>query len=196
MDQPILGSARIEPTLGVGSYGLGLARCGLCDLSPDACLCGQRAEELDIKPDIPSSPVAMGATDDCGLCTSESFCACRAAAEANSNTFSASFSLSLNIPSSPPAPPQALPSATSAVSLRKKSLTAVGPTSATVAAPAVALKLRRRPAAKQSVWALDNVPAGESRAEAVCTGDPKNCDACRDDSFGEYNTHLRHDSIS
>ncbi|BEI80660.1 hypothetical protein CcaverHIS002_0111890 [Cutaneotrichosporon cavernicola] len=58
-------------------------------------------------------------------------------------------------------------------------------------APAVPLRLRARAAAKQSVWKLDNVPAGQSRAEAVCTGDPSNCDACRNDRFGqEFCGHL------
>jgi hypothetical protein len=62
---------------------------------------------------------------------------------------------------------------------------------AQIAAPAVPLRLRARPAAKQSVWKLDNVPAGQSRSEAVCTGDPSNCDACRNDSFGrEFCGHL------
>lgn len=146
--------SRVEPTLG-------FARCGLCDLAPESCLC--EAVEEDIKPIIQRSPSPLDFQEDCGLCTNDSFCACRAGASASS----ISGSSYVNYPSSPG------PGASPAKS------------SAQIAAPAVALKLRRRPAAKQSVWALDNVPAGTSRVEAVCTGDPSNCDACRNDSFGK-----------
>jgi len=187
--EPVLGPARIEPTLGMNT--LGLSRCGLCDMSPEACLCRPTVEEeIDVKPDISSPVPATMDMTDCGLCTSESFCACRAAAAASSsNVFADSFSLSVQIPSSPPVPSKAVPLKSKAASMTLSGPLSATPTSAaptaTVAAPAVALKLRRRPAAKQSVWTLDNVPAGTSRAEAVCTGDPSNCDACRNDSFGE-----------
>ncbi|ORY25644.1 hypothetical protein BCR39DRAFT_543531 [Naematelia encephala] len=43
---------------------------------------------------------------------------------------------------------------------------------------AVPLRLARTGKAKVSVWALQTVQ------EAVCTGDPQNCEACRNDSFG------------
>ncbi|CAK9784297.1 hypothetical protein CC85DRAFT_296224 [Cutaneotrichosporon oleaginosum] len=135
-----------------GSFVVGSPRCGLCDLAPTACLC---APEEDIKPVIPRSPSPHDTAMDCGLCTSSSFCACRAGAAA----------------AAAPDPPLVA--------------------QAQIAAPAVPLRLRARPAAKQSVWKLDNVPAGQSRSEAVCTGDPSNCDACRNDSFGrEFCGHL------
>ncbi|TXT15961.1 hypothetical protein VHUM_00464 [Vanrija humicola] len=60
-----------------------------------------------------------------------------------------------------------------------------------IAAPAIPLRLRSRPAKRQSVWSLENVPSGTSRKEAVCTGDPSNCDACKNDKFGqEFCGHL------
>lgn len=144
-------------------------KCGLCELAPEACIC--QTEEEDIKPVIPRSrsrsPTPLDDSPDCGLCTNSGFCACRAGAAASSSAGS-----DTSLPFPPPKPQPA-------------------PQAAQVAAPAVPLRLRARPAAKQSVWKLDNVPAGTSRAEAVCTGDPSNCDACRNDSFGrEFCGHL------
>lgn len=153
---------RLDSTLPMST--LSPSRCGLCDQFPEACLCNGAAhmhQDEDVKPVIPRSPSPGPAPADdpgCGLCTSESFCACRAG-------------LNLGASISLPPPVASAPAASASIG---------------IAAPAVALRLRSRPAAKQSVWALDNVPAGTSRKEAVCTGDPSNCDACRNDSFGEY----------
>jgi hypothetical protein len=181
-DCPCQQQSAAEPTLSARDLTLGMVdrsasdRCGLCDLLLGACICRPQARQLpqdeDIKPDI-SSPVAMDNTD-CGLCTSESFCACRAAAEA-----SAADNFLVPEVSTPVPPARALP-----LRRKKDAAAAAAASTATVAAPAVALKLRRRPVAAQSVWALDNVAPGTARTEAVCTGDPSNCDACRNDSFG------------
>ncbi|GMK57511.1 hypothetical protein CspeluHIS016_0403450 [Cutaneotrichosporon spelunceum] len=141
------------------------ANCGMCHMSSLDCVCNEPQVE-DIKPIIPCSPspprdtlAIMNMDLDCGLCTSSSFCACRAG-----------LAFTNDIPA--PAPPVPAPPVQ-------------------IAAPAVPLRLRVRPAAKQSVWTLDNVPADQSRAEAVCTGDPSNCDACRNDTFGqEFCGHL------
>lgn len=149
-------------------------RCGLCDLAPEACLCS--AVEEDIKPIIPRSPRSSPGPDDspdCGLCTASEFCACRAGASA---TAAASSGPSSGISAAPPPPPKAKPLPT---------------LSAGIAAPAIPLRLRARAAKRQSVWSLENVPSGTSRKEAVCTGDPSNCDACKNDKFGqEFCGHL------
>ncbi|BEI88460.1 uncharacterized protein CcaverHIS019_0111780 [Cutaneotrichosporon cavernicola] len=140
------------------------ANCGMCDMSSLDCVCNEPEIE-DIKPVIPRSPSpppdTLAIMDmDCGLCTSSSFCACRAGLALVNDTVASA-------PATVPAP------------------------LVQIAAPAVPLRLRARAAAKQSVWKLDNVPAGQSRAEAVCTGDPSNCDACRNDRFGqEFCGHL------
>ncbi|KAL1413069.1 hypothetical protein Q8F55_000818 [Vanrija albida] len=162
--------ARMESTLAGPPSS---PRCGLCDLAPEACLCN--AVEEDIKPVIPRSRESSPGPDDspdCGLCTATDFCACRAGAAAAASSGPAS-----GISAAPPPPPP-----------KTKPLPTL---SAGVAAPAIPLRLRTRPAKRQSVWSLENVPSGTSRKEAVCTGDPSNCDACKNDSFGrEFCGHL------
>lgn len=58
---------------------------------------------------------------------------------------------------------------------------------------AAAVPLRKRSTGavpnRKPVWALESgvVPVGETLVqgkEAVCSGDPRNCDACRNDTFG------------
>ncbi|KAL7420777.1 hypothetical protein Q5752_004729 [Cryptotrichosporon argae] len=137
------------------------ASCGLC-ASLDECLC------VETKPDIPSTPVralaalvplespTRGMEDHgCGLCTSAEFCACRANAD--------------------PSPPTV------------RALIESGTAVIMASTGAVPLRLKSR-AKKASLWTLDNVLvsplASSPPGEAVCTGDPNNCDACRDDKFG------------
>lgn len=45
---------------------------------------------------------------------------------------------------------------------------------------AMRLRLKTRTGPKTTLWAIE--PVGKK--EAVCSGDPSNCEACRDDSFG------------
>ena len=49
---------------------------------------------------------------------------------------------------------------------------------------AVALPLKRkRGTVKTSIWEI--LPAAPQKGAAVCSGDPEDCDACRNDTFGE-----------
>ncbi|ODO10144.1 hypothetical protein I350_02372 [Cryptococcus amylolentus CBS 6273] len=143
------------------------AACGFCH-SNDECLC--RAVEEDVKPDISSPSHDFQTEDDgCGLCTGGDFCACKEAAAAAAST-----NFLIGSSKSP-----------------KDTSAATGVFKASTTAAAMPLRLRGKAsgASKASVWSLNPVP--ESPREAVCTGDPSNCDACRDDSFGrEFCQHL------
>ncbi|WWC88627.1 uncharacterized protein L201_003540 [Kwoniella dendrophila CBS 6074] len=157
--------------------------CGLCH-STDECLCRvvvNQQEPEDIKPII-TSPNMSSPTksfklmdDGCGLCAGGGFCACRAASEVPSNNSGSS-------------------GITKAVSIGNSSSSSITTTNivrATSSASAVPLRLKSKSNAnaKQSIWALNNVstaPITKSpKTEAVCTGDPDNCDACRNDTFGQ-----------
>jgi AP-1-like factor len=175
--------------------------CGLCQ-STEECLCRAvdeaeaeagaqgEVEGIDIKPILPPSHLddRSPVDDSCGLCTGGEFCACKAVASNNSST--------LTVGAVASATPVAV---------------AQSPSSSSSSA-ALPLRLRVRGTLKTSIWALDNptatptptptptlnasasVPvdsrptlvrnASASRSEAVCSGDPSNCDACRNDSFG------------
>lgn len=155
------------------------SNCGFCDLAPEACLC------RDIKPVISRSPSPIG---DCGLCTNDSFCACRAgAAAAASSPASKSIPLKSLLAAALPGPSMGI--ATSSIAT-----TTVAPAPAAsiqIASAAVPLKRKAKADRIQSVWTLSNVKARTARTEAVCTGDPSNCDACRNDTFGrEFCGHL------
>lgn len=143
--------------------------CGLCH-STDECLC--RAVDEDVKPDISSPSHDLKTLDDdgCGLCTGGDFCACREAAMAASVRTSVSSDTKTTV------------ATTTAIS---------GVVAASSSSAALPLRLRTKGngSTKASIWSLNTVSA-VSR-EAVCTGDPSNCDACRDDSFGrEFCQHL------
>lgn len=149
--------------------------CGVCS-TDDECLCRAIDDmEEDVKPVIfptpsPESDLLGGVDfggpvgDGCGLCTSASFCACRANASSNGSSQSPIMGLSTMV-------------ATSS--------TTVYPTPPYSTA-AVPLKLRRAQNKSKSIWALE--PAAPSppkrNDDAMCSGDPSNCEACRDDSFG------------
>lgn len=165
--------AEIEPVPTPG----GSSSCGLC-LSTDECLC-RVVEEQDVKPTVfptPSPELLDDDGDGCGLCTSASFCACKAA----QNTFSQYDSPPVVARSKLPTPPNTYyPS----------------PPSTVVAA--VPLRLRRPTGQRTSaapLWRLEPVAEGvagptssftATREDAVCSGDPSNCAACKDDRFGE-----------
>nr|XP_031864266.1 uncharacterized protein CI109_000179 [Kwoniella shandongensis]KAA5531338.1 hypothetical protein CI109_000179 [Kwoniella shandongensis] len=144
----------------------GSSTCGLCH-STEECLC--RVVEEDIKPDISSSPSNTFKSDEgCGLCTGGGFCACRA-----------------GLSESP------------RISNGSQTLSAPAEVSGVVRAPVAALPLRLRSKnsglSKAPIWAINAtpLPAVARSPEAVCTGDPSNCDACRNDSFGrEFCQHL------
>jgi hypothetical protein len=175
--------------------------CGLCQ-STEECLCravdeaeaeagagaeGQ-VEGIDIKPILPPSHLddRSPVDDSCGLCTGGEFCACKAVASNDSSS-----------------PIVGAAASTAAVAVAVAVAQSPSSSSSSAALP---LRLRVRGTAKTSIWALDNptptpmpnssasVPANSrptlvrnataSRSEAVCSGDPSNCDACRNDSFG------------
>ncbi|WVQ96442.1 hypothetical protein IAU59_003547 [Kwoniella sp. CBS 9459] len=157
--------------------------CGLCH-STDECLC-RVVEQEDVKPDI-SSPRISSPTksfksidDGCGLCVGGGFCACRAASNTPSNGSGSN-------PNFTPIKAVSLSSSTS------NGTTVVRATSSAAAMP---LRLRSKTSGvvKPSIWSLSNAsaPASPKNGEAVCTGDPSNCDACKNDSFGrEFCQHL------
>lgn len=152
------------------------SNCGFCDLAPEACLC------RDIKPAISRSPSPI---DDCGLCTNDSFCACRAGAAAAAASSPAANAIPLKSLLA-----AALPSASTSFSTIAPSAPG-GAATIQIASAAVPLKRKAKAERIQSVWALSNVKARTARSEAVCTGDPSNCDACRNDTFGrEFCGHL------
>lgn len=163
---PITASSPTSATR--NTFHMSPTNCGFCDLAPEACLCRD-----DIKPVISRSPSPVG---DCGLCTNDSFCACRAGAAA------AAAAAAISSPAAKPAVPlkafAAVPVATAIAT-------------AQIASAAVPLKRKAKGDKIQSVWSLSNVKANTARNEAVCTGDPSNCDACRNDTFGrEFCGHL------
>ncbi|WRT67860.1 uncharacterized protein IL334_004834 [Kwoniella shivajii] len=163
--------------------------CGLCH-STDECLCRvvvDREEEEDVKPIISSSSPRISSPtksfkaldDGCGLCAGGGFCACRAASDTPSNNSNSS---GIN----------------KAVSASSTTPTVVRVTSSAAAMP-LRLKSKSYTTGKQSIWTLNNVTTTtvniSPNAEAVCTGDPDNCDACKNDSFGrEFCQHLFEDS--
>jgi len=52
---------------------------------------------------------------------------------------------------------------------------------------AMPLRLRSRPSgSRPRIWAIDNHVVS---SEAICSGDPSNCKACRDDAFGSSPSH-------
>lgn len=163
--------------------------CGFCDLAPEACLC------RDVKPVISRSPSPI---DDCGLCTNDSFCACRAGAAAAANSSPATKAIPLKSLLAVALPPTSAPStgidprtASTAAAASAAAHAANGTSSIQIASAAVPLKRKAKADRIQSVWSLDNVKARTARTEAVCTGDPSNCDACRNDTFGrEFCGHL------
>ncbi|OCF45955.1 hypothetical protein I317_00043 [Kwoniella heveanensis CBS 569] len=158
--------------------------CGLCH-STDECLC-RVVEEEDIKPDITSPRISSptksfkSIDDGCGLCAGGGFCACRAASNTPSNGSGNSNS---NL-----APVKAVSlSSTSTINT-----TVVRATSSAAAMP-LRFKSKNSGVVKPSIWSISNAsaPASPKTGEAVCTGDPSNCDACKNDSFGrEFCQHL------
>lgn len=132
--------------------------CDFCKTSED-CLCAI----VDAKPVVAGSEVlhspdpGFHKDEGCGLCATADFCACKVALSES--------------------PPMAKRSFTTFTASGSSSLT-------------VPLKLRARTDKKPSIWALTTEPssvpivAPVARGEAVCTGDPSNCDACKNDSFG------------
>lgn len=142
---------RLDSTLAPANTFNTSLKCGMCELVPEACLC---RDDEDVKPVIPPSPSPEPAdSPDCGLCTNDSFCACRAGAAASTTSDEQS----------------------------------VPPVQVVAAAVAIPLRRSRPKQSGISLWSLTNVAS----QDAVCTGDPSNCDACRDDKFGqEFCGHL------
>lgn len=141
--------------------------CGFCQ-STEECLCrmidDDEGEEEDVKPIILTPPIGSLGLEEggCGLCADGGFCAC-AVARISPRLVQSSLQ-------------QESAAAAAAVPLRK-------------------LRSGDRGQGKKSIWALEGgvVPAGSGSGlkptqrvgEAVCSGDPSNCDACRNDTFGK-----------
>jgi hypothetical protein len=138
--------------------------CPICpDPDPD-CPCQQ--------PQSAPTPVVEPHHSDCGLCSTPAECLCRIVNEdpvpLKSKTkekcdVCPSLAICLCEDDSPPPLPRA--------------------------SAAVPLSLRLKPKSsgidsgpRKTFWKLDNVIA---KGEAVCSGDPSNCDACKDDTFGK-----------
>ena len=176
-----LGSAVLSPQME------SVHSCGFCSTS-DECLCRavQVDEDEDVKPDIsiltpPTASIRL--EESCGLCADGGFCACAVAR--------GSPSVSTTTTSEGRAPWST--SATSGVFAATVSSTAPPATSGG------AVPLRKLGKAgqgvngvKKSVWTLDSGIATAAtpiapltKAEAQCTGDPRNCDACKNDTFGK-----------
>ena len=167
-----------EPTLSSHRLVTQDGRCGVCQSEED-CLCrildapalaapieDHRAQHVDGADGVRAKIEMKVTQDECGLCTSSTFCACK-------------------ITSSP----------------EQRIASSFG-----IASGSTALPLRRtRPQAslKKRVWDLDGGienriedPSPSTRdtildphsATASCSGDPSNCEACRNDAFGK--SHL------
>ena len=136
--------------------------CPICpDPDPD-CPCQQ--------PQSQAAPVAVPEPhhSDCGLCQTPAECLCRIVNEAplpkvkGKCDVCPSLAICLCEDDSPPP----IPKPAQPLSLRLKSKSSgidTGP--------------------KKTFWRLDNVI---KKGEAVCSGDPSNCDACKDDTFGMF----------
>jgi hypothetical protein len=152
--------------------------CPICpDPDPD-CPCQQPVQSQSPIP----TPAPVPHQSACGLCTTPAECLCRvveenpspspkplASAYGSSKTkcdVCSSLTICLCEDDTPP-----LPRASAAVPLSLRSRAATGTSTGT--------GVER---VKKTFWRLDNVIR---KGEAVCSGDPSNCDACRDDSFGE-----------
>lgn len=137
--------------------------CPICpDPDPD-CPCQQPQSQA-------VTPIIEPHHSDCGLCKTPAECLCRIVNEDPSPPpktkvkcdVCPSLAICLCEDDSPPPPPRV--SAAIPLSLRLKNKSSgidTGP--------------------KKTFWRLDNVI---KKGEAVCSGDPSNCDACKDDTFG------------
>jgi hypothetical protein len=163
-----------EPSTSTGNKRTPVA-CPICpDPDPD-CPCQQPVPAQS--PITTSVPVVLPHQSDCGLCTTPAECLCRVVADNPSPSPALSRKGKCDVCPSlaiclceddSPSPPLPRASAAVPLSLRSKSRgTGI-----------------EKP--KQTFWRLDNVVI---KGEAVCSGDPSNCDACRDDSFGMF-SHL------
>lgn len=148
---------------------------------------------------------------DCGLCSTTAECLCRAVTENASppgpGNSTKRITPSVSAPVSgidvrPSNDSKAKCDVCSAltVCLCEEDDTEMGPVPAVPVA--VPLRLRKKAASsgvKLNLWKLDSGIVGKSvssistkQKEAECTGDPANCDACRNDTFGERFSSLLH----
>lgn len=130
--------------------------CGFCQ-TPAECLC----RIINENPTPPKTVQPLtGPKGKCDVCSSLTICLCEDGDDTPPPPISSSSVKSV-----------ALPRATAAVplSLRRNVL----PNSANGDNGAI----------KRPLWRLDNVV---KKGEAVCTGDPENCDACKNDDFGMF----------
>lgn len=152
--------------------------CPICpDPDPD-CPCQQPAQQAPPPPAAPHQ-------SDCGLCQTPAECLCRVVKETQSPPkpimttkgkcdvcSSLTICLCEDDTPPPPLPPAAatMPRTAAAVSLPLRSRLKAAPAPGSAASQS------------KPLWRLDNVV---KKGEAVCTGDPENCDACKNDSFGK-----------
>ena len=140
--------------------------CPICpDPDPD-CPCQQTQTQTQAQEPLPEPHHS-----DCGLCTTPAECLCRIVNEDPSppkptkGKCDVCPSLAICLCEDDTPPPKATPTAALPLRLNLKSKTGGVDKGET----------------KKTFWRLDNVI---KKGEAVCSGDPSNCDACRDDTFG------------
>ncbi len=136
------------------------------------------------RPSSDSANMTIQSDKDCGICDSSDDCLCRIHDEEAEFKFTSTLP-SVNIPH---AEDDACGLCTSGdfCACREviTSTSSESPRQTSTIVPAVPLRARRSGQTKASVWALED--AQTIKTEATCSGDPTNCDACRNDVFGKW----------
>ncbi len=145
--------------------------CPICpDPDPD-CPCQQpQSRKSPLQTLTSAAQTVEEHNESCGLCRSSEECLCRIV-EANQ---------------------QESPQAGCGL-CNTANFCACSVTSVSTSAPAAALPLRPRllsSTVPRSIWTIDTPAIARPPIEAVCSGDPNNCDACRDDDFGMSPSYL------
>lgn len=168
--------------------------CPICPNPDPDCPCQQPAQRLQEQEQIritetPLSdalPLSVPHQSDCGFCKTPAECLCRIVNETSTppkpilplvSKGKCDVCSSLTVclcedDTPPPSLPTTLPRASAAVPLSLRSRNRLSRDAGNGAGEG---------GIKKPLWRLDNVV---KKGEAVCTGDPENCDACKNDSFG------------
>lgn len=193
-DQPVVASTSREPLLD----------CPICPNPDPDCPCQQPqpphtqtnqtyAAQLDVLTLAAKAIADEEAASTCGLCESVDDCLCRVVVEKDVKPVN----LGLNDNDMITKENDGCGLCTDATFCACK--TVPGPstvstprTTVVIGASTMAVPLRLRPrdghnTVKIPVWSIEPVSSGPAKATG-CSGDPNNCDACRDDSFGEFST--------
>ncbi|RXK36797.1 hypothetical protein M231_05958 [Tremella mesenterica] len=135
--------------------------CGFCR-SPEDCLCVD-VQEIETKPNIDT---------ECDICNALGGCVCAPEETTQSVHHHITHATQKQTPQSQ------IHHVTDSTPVLSAEMDRNG---------AMKLRLKTRNGPKTTVWALEPVVV----KEAVCTGDPSNCEACKNDSFGrEFCSHL------